>query len=110
MIKQELVKEFNEWKEKNNDPYGGCCVAVAEQVMKDFNADTKIDPHKMINDADDKIGAGGITGYMAGVVASAVSYFDIRGDEFKKEWNRGYGVPETEKGIVNPAIVTITAK
>ena len=100
---------WNDYIEKNKDDYGKCCVDVARQVMKILDDEEgDFDQHNIINRADDEIKAGGITGYMAGAVASMVSGCHSRGDEFREKWNKGYGVEDkSQKGVVNPALVTI---
>ena len=66
-------------------------------------------PHNLVNRADDNIHAGGITGYMAGAVASMVSACHSRGEEFKRAWNAKYlrEGEEDKAGVVNPALITI---
>jgi len=93
----------------NVDPYGKCCIDVARRVMEKIDAGEEINPHKLICDADKEIGAGGITGYMAGAVASMISAWHEKGEEFKRVWNKGHGV-ENAKGTVNPALVTVNLK
>lgn len=95
---------------KNSDQYGGCCVNVARRVMELLdNESGDFDCHKLICRADDDTKSGGITGFMAGAVASMVSGCHSRGEEFRKQWNAGYGVDEekSDGGVVNPAILTV---
>lgn len=105
-------ESWDKWVESNTDPYGGCCVKVAEEVMRllDMPECAEFDCHKIICDADDNVKAGGITGFMAGCVAQMVSKCHSRGEEFRRKWNGDHGVDESEAkgGVVNPAILTIT--
>ena len=98
----------------NDDPYGKCCVDIAREVMDllDTSAYKDFDCHKIICDAEKNVGEDGITGFMAGAIASMVSKCHSRGEEFRKKWNKDYGVEEdkTKGGIVNPAIMTINTK
>jgi len=115
------VKEWEEYESKNQDPYGKCCVDVAREVMKlldedltplhkGYNPDIHT-PHGLICKADDNINAGGITGFMAGAVASMISNVHSRGEEFRKIWNSKYILEKDDKGgVVNPAVVTIMEK
>jgi hypothetical protein len=106
-------KEWDECVAKNQDPYGKACIDVAREVMRLLDEpiyqDGNIDCHKLICDADDNVKASGITGYMDGCVAQMVGAFHSRGEDFRKSWNKGYGVDEEKAkgGIVNPAILTI---
>lgn len=94
----------------NADPYGKACVDVTRRVMEILDeAPGPFDCHDIICRADDNVKAGGITGFMAGCVASMIKQFHSRGDEFNKQWNKGYGV-ENSEGTVNPAIMTINKK
>ena len=105
IINQEL---WDSYVEKNKDPYGKCCVDVARKVMEFLDLNEEFEPSVIINQADDTIGAGGITGFMAGCVAQMVIQCHSRGDEFRKKWNKSYGVEdENEKRVVNPAIINI---
>jgi hypothetical protein len=105
------AKEWEKCVEKNDDPYGKCCVDIAREIMK-FMDDPKFDisdPHKVICDAEESIGEDGITGFQAGAIAQMVSHFHERGDEFRMAFNKEHGVDEktAKGGIVNPAVMTI---
>lgn len=95
--------------EINNDPYGGACIMVARRVMEILDENQPFEATDLINQADRESGAGGITGYMAGAVASIVSQCHVRGDEFSKSWNNYWNPGETREGVINPAILTIGA-
>ncbi|MFH0777868.1 MAG: hypothetical protein V2A71_04470, partial [Candidatus Eisenbacteria bacterium] len=123
-----FVKEMNmpivdtvawkSWEDANKDPYGGCCVNVAREVMRLLDAEPgDFDPHKIICRADDNIRAGGITGFMAGCVAGMVSKCHSRGEEFRRKWNRfnqigTEGDEANDKGgaVLNPALLSISPK
>ena len=102
-------KKWADVVQLNDDPYSKCCVDVAAEVMRllDLPEHAEFDCHAIINKADDDTKAGGLTGYMAGAVASMVAQCHSRGEEFKLQWNRGYGVDDATVGTVNPALVTI---
>lgn len=102
---------WKSWEENNKDAYGKCCVDVAREVMNILDKNKDFDPHQIINDADDNIDAGGITGFMAGMVANMVSQCHSRGEEFRKAWNGDVGKhtgQEDSKGVLNPAVMTIS--
>lgn len=90
----------------NDDPYGKCCVDVAREVMRILDDGEDFEPHDLIIEAEHNIGEAGITGYMAGAIASMVSSIHSRGEEFKTKWNKGYS-DEPREGVINPAIITI---
>ena len=106
-------KKWNEWVENNTDSYGKACVDVARRVMEILDEGKDFDCHKIICQADDEIGAGGITGFMAGCVSSMVSACHLRGEEFRKKWNLDNQIQnEGEKanesgGVINPALLNI---
>ena len=110
----EQLKDPEGWQEcqdNNQDHYGGACVRVAYNVMKKLDeGDPITDIHQLICDADD---VGGITGFMAGAVASIVSHCHERGEEFRRIWNGDVAIgDEGERanesgGVLNPAILNI---
>ena len=99
-------EKWNTWVEKNQEPYGKACVDTARRVMELLDTEKEFDCHDLICRADKEAGAGGLTGFMAGVVSQMVSVCHSRGQEFKEKWNKGYGSNE-KKGVINPAIFTI---
>ena len=109
-------REWNEYVSKNNDPYGKCCVDVAREVMKllDTLKYKNFKPHQIICAAEKNIKEDGITGFMAGCVASMVSQCHSRGEEFRKKWNienqigdEGEKANKKERATLNPALLTI---
>ena len=117
---------WDSYVNNNKDAYGKCCVDVAREVMRLLDEDNtplhegyhpdKNTPHGLICLADDNIEAGGITGFMAGAVATMVSQCHSRGEEFRKIWNHeiqiGTEGDEANKngGVLNPAILNISKK
>lgn len=105
--------EWDKWVEANKDPYGKACVDVARRVMEILDEGKDLDTNKIINQADRDVDAGGITGFMAGCVASMVSQCHSRGEEFRKAWNIATqlcneGEKANEgKGVLNPALLNI---
>lgn len=106
--------------ENNKDAYGKCCVDVAREVMRllDESTDT-INTHDLICKANKNIGAGSITGFMAGAVASMVSQVSqchSRGEEFRRAWNtdtqlQDEGDKANESGgTLNPALLNVEVK
>jgi len=114
-----MITNQKAWDENvkiNTDSYGKACVDVARQVMEILDEGKDFDCHKIICQAEDDIGGDGITGFMAGCVASMISQCHSRGEEFRKKWNIDNQIQnEGEKanksgGVLNPAILTIETK
>lgn len=84
---------------------------MARKIMEylDQDANKKFSASDLMHQADKELDAG-ITGFMAGAIASMVATVHSRGEEFRASWNKGYGVEAKGKGVVNPAIVTISDK
>jgi len=107
------AEKWKSWEVANQDPYGKCCVDVAREVMRLLDEEDDFDTHEIICRADKNIGAGGITGFMAGCVASMVSGCHSRGEDFRRKWNTDNQIKdEGDKanesgGVLNPAILCI---
>lgn len=115
--------KWNKWVERNqDDPYSKCCVDVAREVMRilddtiELTGNLQLDVHPLICQAAKNIDSGGITGFMAAMVAEMVSKCHSRGEEFRKAWNINNQVgDEGEKanesgGVLNPAILVVADK
>lgn len=110
-------KAWDNWVKSNTDPYGKTCVDVARQVMVILDAEPgDFDAYTLVTRADNEIKAGGITGFMAGAVATMVSSCHSRGEEFRRKWNVANQIQdEGEKanksgGVLNPALINIRTK
>jgi len=104
-------KDWNDWVNANDDPYGGACIKVAHRVMEILDEVDKFDAYEIICQANDESGVGGITGFMAGCVAQMVSHCHSRGEEFRKAWNGDIGKAtgqEDSEGVLNPAVLNIS--
>lgn len=104
--------EWEEWQQKNSDPYGSGVVRYTERWANMMEAEIaqgkalKDIAKQTSHDADTE----GITGFMYGCAVGALSHFWIHGEELRKWHNKDYGVAETEEGVVNPAILTIETR
>jgi hypothetical protein len=100
-----LEKEWEEAVAKNQDGYGHAVVDVTVKACK------YLDEGLSCKKAEDKgVKGSGITGFMAGCMAQWITYFHPRGEEFRKYWNKQFGIKEDKKGVVNPAVVTVETK
>lgn len=108
LIKPELKDEWKEFVSNNTkDFYSAGVVEASLRVMKTLSEGKS--PKK----AEAAVYGMGITGFQMGCVAQAVTHFHPRGEEFRKYWNRQYLSKEEAKkakGVVNPAILTISPK
>lgn len=109
-------EKWNTWVNNNTDPYGKACVDVARRVMELLDEypenDAGYDCHRLICQADKDVGAGGITGFMAGCAAQIVSECHSRGPQFRAKWNYQLAGEDgdfvTQAGsTINPAMITI---
>ena len=107
-------KDWNKWVKNNQDPYGEACIKVARRIMEILDENPgSFDTHTLICHAGKESGAGGITGFMAGAVASMVSHCHSRGKEFLRKWNcdnqiGNEGEKATREGkVLNPALINI---
>lgn len=102
-VKKGLEKEYEDYVKKNQDGYGNAVIVAGAKVGK------ALSEGKTCKEAHNEMYKNDLTGFMAGCLASAISHFHSRGEEFKEFWNRQYGI-KNAKGVVNPAIITIKDK
>ena len=100
--KKGLEKKYKSYVKVNKDGYSLAVIKSGEAVGK------ALDEGKTPAEADESMGDD-LTGFQAGCVAQAIAHFHPKGEEYRKWWNKQYGV-EDAKGIVNPAVVTIKSK
>jgi len=100
-------KEWNDWKDKNNDPYGKCCCDYAEGWAKLMQVE--IAKGKTVKDCAEEtsfqLGFYGITGFMYGCAVSMLAKCWKHGEELRKWHNKEYN--HEGEGVVNPAVMTI---
>lgn len=109
-IEIELL-DADSWKEyadKNQDPYGKCCVDYAESWAKLMqaaigNGETII---QCAERTSHELGFYGITGFMYGAAVSMLSQCWKYGEELRKWHNKEYN--HEGEGVVNPAILTLS--
>lgn len=104
IVKKGMEEEYEKYVAKNQDGYGNAAIRAGAAVGKTLTEG------KTLKESYDAMYGHDLTGALAGCVASAIVHFHKRGDEFRKFWNKQYGVSENKKGIVNPAIITIGEK
>jgi len=107
-VKPELEGEYREYVEMNSkDPYSRGVLTASCMVAQG------LDDGLSIKNAVDTINELGITGFMAGCMAQAISRFHPRGEEFRQWWNRDNQISDEGDraneagGVLNPAILNI---
>lgn len=85
----------------SEDDYSKACVDAGEAVGK------LLDEGATAEDALKALDGLGLTGYMAFAATKAVAHFHPRGEEIRVAWNKDWGAEKLERGLVNPAIITV---
>jgi len=102
-VKPGLEQEYENYVDKNQDSYGNGVILAGHLVGQ------ALDEGKTCEESENAMHGFGITGFMAGCVASSIKHFHPRGDEFNEYWNNQFG-SSSKDGTVNPAILTIKTK
>ncbi len=101
--------QWDIYVEKNDDPYGACCVKYAEGWAKVMQVE--IAKGKTIigcaEKASHELGFLGITGFMYGAAVSMLARCWKHGEELRKWHNKEYN--HEGEGVVNPAVLTISS-
>lgn len=98
---------WNEYVEKNQDPYGKCAVDYARdwgRLMQYYMSNGE-SIQQCAERASHEIGWYGITGFMYGAAVQMLSQCWKHGEELRKWHNKEYN--HEGDGVVNPAILTI---
>lgn len=108
LVKPETAEEWLQFADNNsNDGYSVFVVKATISMMK------KMEERIPFEEAEQQVYNEelGLSGFMAGATANALSHFAKQGDEYRKHWNKKYGIEDhEEKGTVNPAVLTIKRK
>ena len=103
--KRALISEWTVFERNNSKDF------YSRGVVDAVLASCKVldDVDKTPKQAEEAWEGLGLTGFMAGCAAKTIAHFHVRGDEFRKYWNKQFGVDEKQAkgGTVNPAILTI---
>lgn len=108
LVKPETAEEWMQFADNNtNDGYSVFVVKAVISMMKKFEEGISFEEaEKQVYNEE-----LGLSGFMAGAAANALSHFAKNGDAYRDHWNKQYGVEEAEeKGTVNPAILSINKK
>lgn len=99
-------EQYQDWKDKNNDGYGGACFEFAESWARLMQKE--IQDGKLLIDIADatshELDFLGITGFQYGMVIGILSKHWEHGEALRKWHNKEYN--HEGDGIVNPAILT----
>ena len=111
----EKKKAYDEWREKNSDPYGRRCFTYAEEwadlIEKRIALGETLEScaEKTSHEAD----TDGITGFMHGAAVSILSEAWVHGEALRRWHNLKTQIRDEgekanrEGGVLNPAILTI---
>lgn len=103
-------ENWNKYVESNKDSYGSYVIRYAERWANMMEAE--IDKGAKVKDiakkTSDKADTEGITGFMYGCAVKILSDVWSYGEELRKWHNKEYDYEGD--GVVNPAILTISAK
>jgi len=110
-------KEWDDWKAKNTDPYGGRIMEFAEDWANLMEA-RMVKGEKLEDIAKEtsrEADTDGITGFMYGAAVQSLSICWKHGEKLRIWHNAEHGVESTttskkNTGVVNPAILTIDTK
>lgn len=108
LVKPETAEEWMQFADNNtNDGYSVFVVKAVISMMKKFEEGISFEEaEKQVYNEE-----LGLSGFMAGATANALSHFAKNGDAYRVHWNKQYGVEDVEeKGTVNPAILSIKKK
>lgn len=108
LVKPETAEEWMQFADNNtNDGYSVFVVKAVISMMKKFEEGISFEEaEKQVYNEE-----LGLSGFMAGATANALSHFAKNGDAYRVHWNKQYGVEDAEeKGTVNPAILSIKKK
>ena len=115
-------EQYDEWIEKNTDPYGKTCVQFAiqwaEEMEKRMERGESLED--MYRDASHEVDhrpGFGITGFMYGAAVSVLATCWEHGDELRKLHNletqvdtEGEEANKEEGAVLNPAVLVIGKK
>lgn len=108
LVKPETAEEWLQFADNNsNDGYSVFVVKATISMMKKFEEGISFEEAEQQVYNEEL----GLSGFMAGATANALSHFSKQGEEYRKYWNKQYGIEDPEeKGTVNPAVLTIKKK
>lgn len=91
LVKPETAEEWLQFVDNNsNDDYSVYVVKATIFMMKEFDE--------------------GVS-FIGGSIANALSRFAKQGEEYRKHWNKQWGIEDSEeKGTINPAVLNIKKK
>lgn len=101
------AKTWDEYVEKNQDPYSKCAVDYACDwaILMQYYMNNGETLEQCADRASHELGWYGITGFIYGCAVQMLSQCWIHGEELRKWHNKEYN--HEGDGVVNPAILTI---
>ncbi len=120
LTKQGQETEWQNWKDKNKDPYGAACVVYADRwaVLMEKEITDETDLVKFMQDRARSLSheadTDGITGFMYGCAVSMLSQCWKYGESLRRWHNKDTQIgtegekANTDGGVLNPALLTIS--
>ena len=105
LVKPETAEEWLQFADNNsNDGYSVFVVKATISMMKKFEEGVSFEEAEQQVYNEEL----GLSGFMAGATANALSHFAKQGEEYRKHWNKQNGIEDPEeKGTVNPSRLII---
>lgn len=111
LIHPDKQSEYESYVIKNSsDGYSRAVIDYAEtwaRIMQVEIAAGKTNIKDIADECQKGLGYLGITGFQYGCAVGALSRFWVFGEELRRWHNNEYGVAEDQKGVVNPAVLTL---
>ena len=108
LVKPETTEDWLKFVDNNsNDGYSVFIVKATISMMKKFEEGISF------KDAEQQVYNEelGLSGFMAGATANALSHFAKNGEEYRKYWNKRYGIEDPEEqAVINPAVFSVRKK
>lgn len=112
-IKPGMEREYAKYVEVNSkDSYSKEVVDYGERWMNLMEDAMEKPPQEKYGEGVEEVTSheadtSGITGFMNGAAAAAISHFWIHGDQFQRWYNKKCWGTGDEKGVINPAIISV---
>ena len=94
LVKPETAEEWLQFADNNsNDGYSVFVVKATISMMKKFEEGISFEEAEQQVYNEEL----GLSGFMAGATANALSHFAKQGEEYRKYWNKQYGIEDSEE-------------
>ena len=107
LVKPETIEDWLEHADNNTNDYRSARILKATiEMMRKLEAGIPMDEAQ--SQLKDEFS---LSGYAEGWIADKISYFSKKGDEYRRYWNKKWGIDDSEEErVVNPAILILKKK